>query len=128
MPTILVVDDHPDNRFILSQMLRLNGYTAFTANNGRDALEQVQTIPFDLILMDLSMPEMDGWTATEQIKADPAHAHIPVLAVTGHYTKDDLERAEKAGCSDFVEKPVDYTRMIEKVRKYLKLKARVHAN
>ena len=119
MPMILVVDDHADNRIVLSQMLRLNGYTADTAINGRDALKQLEKRNYDLVLMDLSMPEMDGWTATIHMKANPRWAHITVLAVTGHVTPDALQRARLAGCSDYIEKPLDYDRTINKVRQYL---------
>ncbi len=119
MATILVVDDNADNRFVLSQMLRLNGFQTYTAINGRDALRQLQELTFDLVLMDLAMPEMDGWTATKHMKAHPHLLHIPVLAVTGHVTADDLQRAQDVGCLDYVEKPIDYERMISKVRHYL---------
>lgn len=119
MATILVVDDNADNRFVLSQMLMLNGYVVQCAINGRDALERTKALLPDLILMDMAMPEMDGWTAARLMKQDALLAHIPVVAVTGHVTYDEIDRALSAGCIDHLEKPIDYERMIAKVRALL---------
>lgn len=116
MKTILVVDDNFDNRYIISQMLRINGYTVLMATTGRDALAQLETQRPDLILMDMAMPEVDGWNATAQIKADPRLLNIPVVAVTGHATSDEIGRALAAGCQDYIIKPIDYEQLIAKVR------------
>jgi two-component system cell cycle response regulator DivK len=115
MHTILVVDDNPDNRFLLLQMLQMNGYSVVTAVNGRDALDVAIEILPDLVLMDMSMPVMDGWTATQLMKQQPDLSQIPVIAVTGHITVDDLRRAVAVGCADHLEKPIDYEQMIRKV-------------
>src|SRR5690349_3306213 len=117
--TILVVDDNPDNRFLLLQMLQMNGYNVVTAVHGRDALDVAIEILPDLVLMDMSMPVMDGWTATQLMKQQPDLSHIPVIAVTGHITVDDLRRANAVGCSDHLEKPIDYEQMIRKVSGHL---------
>ena len=113
--TILVVDDNPDNRFLLLQMLQMNGYSVVTAVHGRDALDVAIEVLPDLVLMDMSMPVMDGWTATELMKQQPDLSHIPVIAVTGHITVDDLRRASAVGCADHLEKPIDYEQMIRKI-------------
>ena len=119
MPKILVVDDNADNRYLLLQMLQLNGYSVLSAVNGRDALDVAQNSTPDLVLMDMSMPVMDGWTATSLLKQEPKLNHIPVIAVTGHITYDDLRRATEAGCSDHLEKPIDYEVLIHKVAAHL---------
>ena len=97
-------------------MLRINGYTVLTATTGRDALDLLETQRPDLILMDMAMPEIDGWSATAQIKAAPHLLHIPVVAVTSHATSDELNRALAAGCQDYITKPIDYEQLITKVQ------------
>jgi two-component system, cell cycle response regulator DivK len=116
MKTILVVDDNFDNRYIASQMLNLNGYTTIDAVNGVQALEVLQRTTPDLILMDLTMPLMDGWEAARRIKAQPRLAHIPILAVTSHAVEEELQRAKASGCDDYLIKPFEYTMLIEKVK------------
>jgi two-component system, cell cycle response regulator DivK len=120
MKTILVVDDNADNRYLLLQMLKLNGYSVICAINGREALDVVRQQTPDLVLMDMSMPVMDGWTATEMLKSQPKLAHIPVIAVTGHLTIDDLRRARDVGCSDHLDKPIDYEVLVNKVASHLR--------
>jgi CheY-like chemotaxis protein len=112
---ILVVDDLPDNRDVLCRALRLFGHTVQSASNGHEAVETARSTPPDLILMDLSMPGMDGWTTTMTLKADRQLAHIPVIAVTGHVTPDEIQRALDAGCADYVAKPVDFETLMSKV-------------
>lgn len=119
MPKILVVDDNADNRYLLLHMLQLNGYSVLSAVNGRDALDVAQKSSPDLVLMDMSMPVMDGWTATSLLKQEPRLSHIPVIAVTGHITYDDLRRASEVGCSDHLEKPIDYDVLIHTVAAHL---------
>jgi CheY-like chemotaxis protein len=119
MKTILVVDDNFDNRNIIAQMLKISGYRVVVATDGLDALDVAASEPLDLILMDLAMPRLDGWSATARLKARPELAHVPVIAVTGHVTRDELARAMEAGCEDYLAKPIDYDTMILKVRTYL---------
>jgi len=119
MPTILVVDDNADNRYLLLQMLQINGYTVVSAVNGCDALTVAEHHAPDLVLMDLSMPVMDGWTATALLKQKPQLTHIPVIAVTGHTTTDNLRRASEAGCSAHLAKPIDYDALLQTVAVHL---------
>jgi len=119
MAKILVVDDNEDNRIVLSRMLQHAGHSAVGAGNGREALEVAATDAPDLILMDLAMPEMDGWSATERIKARPELSHIPILVVTGHVTSDEILRAQEAGCHDVVSKPIDYYVLVQKIDQHL---------
>lgn len=121
MPTILVVDDHFENRDVIMRMLRISGYDVVQAVNGSDALVVARSALPDLILMDLAMPVMDGWTATSLIKAEPQLSHIPVIALTGHLTTDNLERAREVGCKDHLPKPIDYELLIHRVQTHLAL-------
>lgn len=115
MATILVADDFPDNRDILCRMLELIGHRTVSAANGQEAIELAQAHHPDIILMDLSMPVLDGWEATTRLKAIDELHHIPVLAVTGHVTPHEIQRAFDAGCVDYIAKPVDFERLIGKV-------------
>jgi two-component system cell cycle response regulator DivK len=117
--TILVVDDTLDNRAIIGQMLRLSGYRVLLAASGEEAIKLAEQELPDLILMDLAMPGMDGWSATEQIRSRVDLAHLPVIAVTGHVMRDEIERAIRAGCQDYLAKPIDYETMLAKVRTFL---------
>ena len=115
MQTILVVDDHLDIRELLAHMLALGGYRTVVAPNGEAALAVLNDMAVVLVLMDLSMPGLDGWAATARIKADPKTAGIPVLAVTGRVTEDDLSQAIEAGCDDVITKPLDLDVLMAKV-------------
>lgn len=117
--TILVVDDNHDNRTIIAQMLKISGYQTICATDGLHALELAASEMPDLILMDLAMPKLDGWGATERLKADPGLSHVPVIAVTGHVTHNEISRAIRVGCADYLAKPIDYETMILKVRTYI---------
>lgn len=119
MATILVADDFLENRDILCRMLQLVGHQTLSAANGQEALELAQAHRPDIILMDLSMPVLDGWEATARIKAHNDLHHIPVLAVTGHVTPHEIQRAIEAGCVDYVAKPIDFERLIGKVTSLL---------
>ncbi len=119
MKTILVVDDNYDNRNIIAQMLKISGYKVVCATDGLHALDMAASQQPDLILMDLAMPNLDGWSATARLKATPDLSHVPVIAVTGHVTHDEIARAIAAGCEDYLAKPIDYEMMITKVRSHL---------
>ena len=116
---ILVVDDNLDNRTIIAQMLKYSGYRTVMASDGHQAISMTECESPDLILMDLSMPVLDGWSATARLKAMTHLAHIPILAVTGHVIRDDIERAIEAGCSDYLAKPIDFETMLLKVESLL---------
>jgi CheY-like chemotaxis protein len=102
---VLVVDDFQDNREMFAEFLALSGYRVAEAENGREALEQAFALLPDAILMDLSLPELDGWEATRRLKRDPRTRHIPVIALTGHALADHSREAHEAGCDAFLTKP-----------------------
>jgi two-component system, cell cycle response regulator DivK len=102
---ILVVEDDADNRRIVVKVLSVEGYTIIEATDGHQALERARAELPDLILMDLALPNMDGWEATRRIKADPQLRHIPVVALTAFAMRGDEEQARAAGCDDYVAKP-----------------------
>ena len=104
-PLVLIVDDFADNREMYAEYLRFSGFAVDEATNGRQALEKVAAVVPDAIVMDLSLPEVDGWEATRRLKADPRTQHVPVIAVTGHALAGHSRSAHDAGCDAFVTKP-----------------------
>ena len=112
---ILLVEDNEMNRDMLSRRLERKGYEVVIAVNGQEGVELVSSTRPDLILMDLSLPIIDGWEATRRIKADPATAGIPVIALTAHAMAEDRVKAMAAGCDDFDIKPVDLPRLLKKI-------------
>lgn len=123
-PLILVVDDYQDAREMYAEYLQFSGFRVAEARNGNEAVAQAFSLRPDLILMDLSLPGMDGWEATRVLKADDRTKHIPVVALTGHALAGASEGARKAGCDSFVTKPclpddlvVEVRRMLETVKK-----------
>jgi CheY-like chemotaxis protein len=120
-PLILVVDDYEDAREMYAEYLRFCGFRVAEARNGNEALEQAFTLKPDLILMDLSLPGMDGWEATRQLKADDRTRNIPVVALTGHALAGASEGAKRAGCDSFVTKPCLPDDLVVEVRRMLGL-------
>jgi two-component system, cell cycle response regulator DivK len=120
-PLILVVDDYDDAREMYAEYLVFCGFRVAEARNGNEALEQAFTLKPDLILMDLSLPGMDGWEATRQLKADERTKDIPVVALTGHALAGASEGAKKAGCDSFVTKPCLPDDLVVEVRRMLNL-------
>ena len=120
-PLILVVDDYEDAREMYAEYLRFCGFRVAEARNGNEALDQAFTLMPDLILMDLSLPGMDGWEATRQLKADTRTKAIPVVALTGHALAGASEGAKKAGCDSFVTKPCLPDDLVVEVRRMLGL-------
>jgi CheY-like chemotaxis protein len=123
-PLILVVDDYQDAREMYAEYLQFSGFRVAEARNGNEAVAQAFSLRPDLILMDLSLPGIDGWEATRVLKADERTKHIPVVALTGHALAGASEGARKAGCDSFVTKPclpddlvVEVRRMLETVKK-----------
>ena len=123
-PLILVVDDYQDAREMYAEYLQFSGFRVAEARNGNEAVTQAFSLRPDLILMDLSLPGMDGWEATRLLKADDRTKHIPVVALTGHALAGASEGAKKAGCDSFVTKPclpddlvVEVRRMLSAVKK-----------
>jgi len=120
-PLILVVDDYEDAREMYAEYLRFCGFRVAEARNGNEALEQAFALTPDLILMDLSLPGMDGWEATRQLKADERTRQIPVVALTGHALAGASEGAKRAGCDSFVTKPCLPDDLVVEVRRMLGL-------
>ncbi len=120
MAKILLVEDNEMNRDMLSRRLERKGYTVVLAVDGAAGIAQASAETPDLILMDMSLPIIDGWTATSRLKADPATAGIPVIALTAHAMAADRDKALGAGCDDFDTKPVELTRLLGKIEVLLK--------
>ena len=119
MPRILLVEDNEMNRDMLSRRLGRKGFEVAIAPDGPQGLELARRGPFDLILMDLSLPEIDGWEATRRLKADSTTSRIPVIALTAHAMAGDRERAVEAGCDDYDTKPIDLPRLLAKIETIL---------
>ncbi|MEO5511874.1 MAG: response regulator [Longimicrobiales bacterium] len=119
MPKILLVEDNEMNRDMLSRRLERKGYTVAIALDGVEGVERAASEKPDLILMDMSLPVKDGWTATREIKDDPALKHIPVIALTAHAMAGDKDKAMEAGCDDYDTKPVEFTRLLAKIEALL---------
>ena len=120
MPKILLVEDNEMNRDMLSRRLEKRGYTVVVAVDGAAGVAQTLTEKPDLILMDMSLPVIDGWEATRQIRADASVAGTPIIALTAHAMSSDREKSLKAGCDDFDTKPVELPRLIGKIEELLK--------
>ena len=112
---VLLVEDNEMNRDMLSRRLARRGYDLVFAGDGQLAVELAARESPALILMDMGLPVMDGWEATRRIKADPATRAIPVIALTAHAMAEDRDKALAAGCDDYDTKPVDITRLLEKI-------------
>lgn len=117
---ILVVEDNMDTYELVRFILEKNGYETFLAMNGRDGVNAAAKQKPDLIIMDLSMPEMDGWTAARLIKGNTATSSIPLIALTAHALPSDRKRAFDAGCDEYVTKPMDLLELLETVRAWTK--------
>ena len=118
-PLILLAEDFEDARELYRDYLEFSGFSVLTANNGREAVEQAVTVQPDIILMDASMPVLDGWQATRELKANPATKHIPVLALTAHAFDDARREAKEVGCDGFVTKPCLPDDLVTKIRSCL---------
>ena len=123
MAKILLVEDNEMNRDMLSRRLKRNGYDVVIAIDGQQGVDMAASEAPDLILMDMSLPVIDGWEATRRVKANEATRGIPVIALTAHAMAGDREKAIEAGCEDYDTKPVDITRLLEKITNLLGSKA-----
>lgn len=117
--TVLLVEDNEDNRIVYATMLEHYGFDVVAAGNGHDALEMARSSEPDIILMDISIPGIDGWTATERLRADPDTRGIPVIAVTAHALPEHRERAKSLGCAGYLTKPCAPRRLLEEVRRII---------
>jgi CheY-like chemotaxis protein len=118
-PLVLIVEDQPDLRLLYAQQLAICGFDVIEAGNGEDAILHTSSRFPDVVLMDLSLPVLDGWEATRRLKNDERTAHIPVVALTAHDAAGELERATSAGCDWFVPKPCPPDALIAEVRRVL---------
>ena len=119
MPRILVVEDNEENRDSLSRRLQRRGFEVLMAENGAVGVTTAKAEKPDLILMDMNMPELDGWEATRQIKADPSLSDVSVIALTAHAMSGDRERAIEAGCADYHTKPVEFPKLLAQIETVL---------
>ncbi len=119
MPTILIVEDNELNRDMLTRRLERRGYQTLVAVDGEQGLDVArQSLP-NLILMDMSLPVMDGWEATRRLKNAPETSNIPIVALTAHAMSGDRERALEAGCDEYDTKPVEFPRLVMKIEALL---------
>jgi len=119
MPRILLVEDNEMNRDMLSRRLQKKGYDVLIALDGEAGVNMAASERPDLILMDMSLPVVDGWEATRRIKGQPLTASIPVIALTAHVMEGDRDKAFEAGCDDYDAKPVDFERLLGKMQALL---------
>lgn len=112
---ILVIEDNEVNQILVTRYLRREGYAVVHAGDGLSGVQMAQTESPDLILMDLSLPELDGWEATRRIKGDPKTSRIPIIALTAHAFQADVSNALQAGCDGYETKPVAYERLMTKI-------------
>ena len=120
MPKILLVEDNEMNRDMLSRRLQRKGYEVVLALDGQAGVEMSQTQAPDLVLMDMSLPVLDGWEATRRLKTDASTRHIPIIALTAHAMSSDREKALEAGCDDYDTKPVELPRLLAKIEALLR--------
>ncbi len=119
MPKILLVEDNEMNRDMLSRRLERKGYEIAIACDGQAGIDMAESRMPDLILMDMSLPVLDGWEATRRLKANAATRHIPVIALTAHAMSGDRGKALEAGCNDYDTKPIDLPRLLGKIEALL---------
>ena len=119
MAKILLVEDHEELWDFLSRRLRRHGFEVALAHDGRQALDQVAAEAPDIVLLDMDLPVMDGWTVARTLRADPATAQLPIIALTAHAMAGDEAKALAAGCSGYHPKPVDFRRLLDQVDEML---------
>jgi two-component system, cell cycle response regulator DivK len=119
MPKILLVEDNEMNRDMLSRRLERRGFQVILATDGEEGVAMASAENPDLVLMDMSLPVLDGWEATRRLKASPTTRRIPVIALTAHAMSSDRDKALEAGCDDYDTKPVELGRLLEKIERLL---------
>lgn len=119
MTTILIIEDNEDNRDMLVRRLQRRGFHMLHAGDGAEGIEKARAENPDVILMDMDLPVIDGWTATSMLKQDPATQHIVIIGLSANAMKGDRERGLAAGCDDYETKPVDMDRLIDKINALL---------
>ena len=116
--TVVLVEDNDDNRIIYSTMLEHGGYRVFCVGDGKSGVELVRKVRPSVVLMDISVPVMDGWDATRILKSDPATRNIPIVALTAHALASDREKAKEVGCDDYIAKPAEPRAVLDAVEKW----------
>ena len=119
MATILYVEDNSDNRLLIRRVLQAEGYNVLEAANAAQSILQVQREAIDLILMDINLPEVDGYTLTTRLKAIPALRRVQVIALTANVMKGDRERTLEAGCDGYIQKPIDIDKIPQQIKYFL---------
>jgi CheY-like chemotaxis protein len=119
MALILLVEDNETNRDLMTRRLQRRSYSVIFAVDGHEAIEKAKTEKPDIILMDMSLPVMDGWEATRRIREDENTNHIPIIGLSAHAMAGDRQQAIQAGCDEYATKPVDFERLIEIITTYL---------
>lgn len=119
MPKVLIVEDNEDNRDMLMRRLHRKGFEVIMAVDGAQGVELALQESPDIILMDMSLPVMDGWSATKEIKSNPQTTNIPVIALTAHDMSSDRQRAMDVGCDDYDTKPIDMPRLLGKMGRFI---------
>jgi two-component system, cell cycle response regulator DivK len=117
---ILYIEDNTDNRTLIRRILMVEGYTIAEAANAVDALQKLETIHPDLILMDINMPDVDGYTLTAQIRGKPGFESVPIVALTANVMRGDRERSLEAGCDGYIQKPIDIDLLPQQIERYLR--------
>ena len=117
--TVLYIEDNQENRLLVRRILQAEGYNVLEAGSAQQALEIVLSQPPDLILMDINLPEVDGYTLTSQLKSIPSLGRIPIVALTANVMKGDRERTLEAGCDGYIQKPIDVDTLPHQINRYL---------
>ena len=117
--TILYVEDNPDNRSLIRRVLESEDYVVVESDNARQALENLENGNIDLVLMDINMPDMDGYTLTAKIKAVQKFTKIPIVAVTANVMRGDREKSLEAGCDGYIQKPIDIDTLSQQIERYI---------
>ncbi|MCC6146746.1 MAG: response regulator [Anaerolineaceae bacterium] len=117
--TILHVEDSIENRTLVRRLLQFEGYEVLEAGNAEEALQVLEHYTPHLILMDMNMPNVDGYTLTRQVKMNPRLHHIPIIAITANVMRGDRERSMQAGCDGYIEKPIDVDQFGEEIARYI---------
>ena len=116
---ILYVEDNKDNRLLVRRVLEAEGYTMVEAGNAEDAMEKIKATQPGLILMDINMPEVDGYALTARIKQTPGFASVPIVAVTANVMRGDREKSLEAGCDGYIQKPIDIDQLTQQIERFL---------
>lgn len=117
---ILYIEDNPDNRLLVRRVLQAEGYTVLEANDGQSGMTVAAEAQPDLILMDINLPEIDGYEVTARLKQLPGISHVPIIAVTANVMKGDREKTLAAGCDGYIQKPIDIDLLPEQIERFLK--------